>query len=102
MPVTEDDLVGVLQRQIKQRQDSVDAFRKGAREDLAAKEEAEIAVLSGYLPKQLSREEIAAHVQQLIGEHGKEFKAVMPKAARELRGRADGRLVNEVVRELTA
>lgn len=91
----------VLQREIKQRHDSVEAFRKGSREDLAAKEEAEIAILSAYLPQQLTREEIAAHVRQLVDAHGREFKAVMPKAAQELRGRADGRMVNEVVRELT-
>jgi uncharacterized protein YqeY len=101
-PIGEGDYVSVLQREIKQRQDSVEAFRKGSREDLAAKEEAEIGILSAYLPQQLSRDEIAAHVQGLIAQHGREFKAVMPKAAQELRGRADGRLVNEVVRELTA
>jgi uncharacterized protein YqeY len=101
-PIGEGDYVTVVQREIKQRHDSIEAFRKGSREDLAAKEEAELKVLSSYLPQQLSREEIAAHVQALIAQHGREFKAVMPKAAQELRGRADGRLVNEVVRELTA
>jgi uncharacterized protein YqeY len=104
-PVTEDDLVEVLQRQIKQRHDSIAAFRKAGREELASKEESELAILSDLLPahlKQLSRQEIAAQVQALIAQHGREFKAVMPKAAQELRGRADGRLVNEVVRELTA
>jgi uncharacterized protein YqeY len=100
--IGEGDYVTVVQREIKQRQDSIEAFRKGNREDLAAKEEAEIAVLSAYLPQQLSRDEIAEHVRGLVAQHGKEFKAVMPKAAQELRGRADGRLVNEVVRELTA
>jgi uncharacterized protein YqeY len=101
-PVTEEDLLGVVQKEIKQRQDSVEQFRKGNREDLASKEEAEIGVLQGYLPAQLSREAIAEHVKGIIGETGKDFKAVMPRAARDLKGRADGRLVNEVVRELTA
>ena len=101
-PIGEGDYVSVVQREIKQRQDSIEAFRKGNREDLASKEEAEVKVLSAYLPQQLSREEIAEHVRALVEQHGKEFKAVMPKAAQELRGRADGRLVNEVVRELTA
>jgi uncharacterized protein YqeY len=100
--IGEGDYVTVVQREIKQRQDSIDAFRKGAREDLAAKEEAEIKVLSAYLPAQLTRDEIAQHVRNLVEQHGREFKAIMPKAAQELRGRADGRLVNEVVRELTA
>jgi uncharacterized protein YqeY len=101
-PIAEEDLLGVVQKEIKQRQDSIEQFRKGNREDLAAKEEAEIKVLEGYLPDQMSRDEIAQHVTAIIGETGKEFKAVMPRAARELKGRADGRLVNEVVRELTA
>ena len=101
-PVTEEDLLGVVQKEIKQRQDSIDQFRKGNREDLVAKEEGEVEVLRGYLPAQMSREEIATHVQAVIGEIGRDFKAVMPRAARDLKGRADGRLVNEVVRELTA
>jgi uncharacterized protein YqeY len=101
-PVTEEDLFGVVQKEIKQRQDSIEQFRKGNREDLVAKEQGEIAVLSSYLPAQMSRDEIAAHVRGLIGEVGRDFKSVMPRAARDLRGRADGRLINEVVRELTA
>jgi uncharacterized protein len=104
-PVTEDDLVSVVQRQIKQRHDSIAAFRKAGRDELARKEETELRVLSDYLPdhlKQLSRDQIAAHVGKLIDELGRDFKRVMPRAAQELRGRADGRVVNEVVRELTA
>ncbi len=101
-PVTEEDLLGVVQKEIKQRQDSVAQFRRGNREDLVAKEQGEIAVLSAYLPAQMSRDEIAAHVRGLIAEMGRDFKSVMPRAARDLKGRADGRLVNDVVRELTA
>jgi uncharacterized protein YqeY len=101
-PIGEGDYVAVVQREIKQRQDSIEAFRKAGREDLASKEEAEAEVLKAYLPQQLTREEIASHVARLIGELGRDFKRVMPRAAQELRGRADGRLVNEVVRELTA
>jgi uncharacterized protein YqeY len=100
-PVGEEDLLGVVQKEIKQRQDSIEQFTKGNRADLAAKEQAEIEVLTGYLPAQLSREQIAEHVRGVIAELGGEFKTVMPRAARDLKGRADGRLVNEVVRELT-
>jgi uncharacterized protein YqeY len=100
--VTEEDLLGVVQKEIKQRQDSIDQFSKGNRADLVAKEQGEIEVLQGYLPAQMARGEIAAHVQALIGEVGRDFKTVMPRAVRDLKGRADGRLVNEVVRELTA
>jgi uncharacterized protein len=101
-PVTEEDLVRVVEKELKQRQDSIDAFRQGKREDLVAKEEAEVAILKPYLPQQLSRDEIVAHVESLIQRTGKrEFRAIMPLAAQELRGKADGRLVNEVVRSLT-
>ena len=58
-------------------------------------------MLEQYLPARMSRDEIAAHVRGIVGEVGRDFKVVMPRAARELRGRADGREVNEVVRELT-
>ncbi len=101
-PVSEGDLLAVVEREIKQRQDSIEAFRKGGREDLVRKEQSEIDVLSGYLPARMSRDEIAGHVRGLIAEVGRDFKAVMPRAARDLKGRADGRVVNEVVRELTA
>jgi uncharacterized protein YqeY len=100
-PLTEEDLFGLIQKEIKQRQDSVEQFNKGNRADLVAIEEGEIEVLRAYLPAQMSREEIAAHVRGLVAEVGGDFKAVMPRAARDLKGRADGRLVNEVVRELT-
>lgn len=100
-PVSETDLLGVVEKEIKQRQDSIEQFRKGKREDLAAKEQAEFDVLRSYLPAQLTREEIADQVRRLIESRGRDFRAIMLLAARELKGRADGRLVNEVVKELT-
>jgi uncharacterized protein YqeY len=100
-PVTEDDLAAVVERQLKQRRDSIDAFQKAGRQDLVAREQSEVAVLQQYRPPLMSRDEIAAHVRAIVGELGSDFKQVMPRAARELRGRADGREVNEVVRELT-
>lgn len=101
-PLGEGDLLAVVERELKQRQDSIDAFRKGGREDLVAREQAEVAVLQSYLPTRMSRDEIAAHVRGIVAESGTDFKTVMPRAARELRGRADGREVNEVVKELTS
>ena len=100
--VTETDLIGVVQKEIKQRRDSIEAFEKGGRTDLADKERAELAVMEKYLPAQMSREEIAAALEPIIAREGKDFRKVMPLASKEFKGRADGRLVNEVVRELTA
>jgi uncharacterized protein YqeY len=102
-PVTEADLIRVVEKELKQRQDSIEAFRQGNRPDLAAKEQAEIDILQKYLPKQLSRAEIEAYVNDLIARTGKrDFRSIMPTAAQELRGKADGRLVNEVVKSLTS
>lgn len=100
----EDAVMDVLRKQVKQRRDSADEYRKAKRADLAEREEAEIAVLEAYLPQQLSRDEIAAEVRQVIAETGAsgpgDKSKVMPAAMQRLRGRADGRLINEVATEL--
>ncbi len=101
-PVTEDDLFGVVQKEIKQRRDSIEQYEKGNRPDLVAKEQAELEIFQVYLPKQLSREEIVAAIGPIIAREGKDFRKVMPLASKELKGKAEGRLINEVVKELTA
>jgi uncharacterized protein YqeY len=102
-PVTEADLIGVVEKQIKQRREAIELYEKGNRPELAAKEAAEIDVLQAYLPKQLTREEIKTEVQAIIAQLGtKEFPKVMREAATRLKGRAEGRTVSEVVKELTA
>ncbi len=101
-PVTEGDLLSIVEKQIKQRRESVEMYEKGNRPELAAKEKAEIAVLEAYMPKQLSRDDIKREVEGIIAALGtKEFPKVMKEAAGKMRGRADGKLVNEVVKELT-
>jgi uncharacterized protein YqeY len=100
------EALDVLQKQAKQRRESIEEYRKAGRQDLVDREEAEHAIISAYLPAQLSREEIAAEVRTIIAETGASGPAgkakVMPVAMQRLRGRADGRLVNEVVTELLA
>jgi uncharacterized protein len=104
--LTEDDVVGVITREVKTRRESVEAFRKGGREDLAAKEEAEIAILSGYLPEQLDD----ARLQELIAEaitatgaaSARDLGKVMGWLAPRTRGRADGRRVSELVAQALA
>lgn len=87
---------------IKQRNDSVDAFKKGGREDLAEKELSEISILQAYLPKQLSREELETLVAAVIQEVGaagpNDIGKVMKAATAKTAGRADGKLVNEIAR----
>jgi len=99
-PITEEDYVAVVRKELNQRREALEFAKKANRPDLIEKEEAELAMVEEYLPRQLSREEIRLEVEPLVAEHGRDFKKVMPQAAQKLRGRADGRLVNEVVREL--
>jgi len=102
-PIAEGDLLGVLEKQVKQRRESIELFKQGNRLDLVEKETAEIGVLEKYLPKQLTRDEAKAEVEAIIAALGtKEFPKVMREAGTKLKGRADGKLVNEIVRELTA
>lgn len=98
------DILGVVAREIKQRQESILAFQQGNRPDLVAKEEAEMAILKTYLPEQMTRDEIIAAAKQVIQEIGAKGPAdkgkVMPKLIGQLKGKADGRLINEIVTEL--
>ena len=98
---SDDDVAGVLAREVKTRRESVEAFRKGGREDLAAKEEAEIAILADFLPEQLSEAAITALVTEAIEATGasgpRDMGKVMGWLAPRTKGRADGRVVSQVV-----
>ncbi len=98
------DILGIIAKQVKQRQESIASFKQGNRPDLVAQEEAEMAVLNDYLPQQMSREEIIAAAHRVIAEVGAaglgDKGRVMPKLIAQLKGRADGREINEVVTEL--
>ena len=98
------DILGVIAKEVRQRKESIEAFKQGDRPDLAAKEEAEMAVLEQYLPQQMTREEIVAEARKVIDEVGAQGLGdkgkVMPQLIANLKGRADGREINEVVTEL--
>ena len=102
----DDDILGVIAKQARQRQESIVEFQKGARPDLVAEEEAELAILQTYLPQQLTREEIEIEAKQVIDEVGAsglgDIGKVMKPLMARIKGRADGRLANQVVRELLA
>jgi uncharacterized protein YqeY len=99
--LSDDDVTAVLAREVKTRRESVDAFRKGGREDLATKEEAEIAILGEYLPQALADDEIEALVREAIAATGaasaRDLGKVMGWLSPKTRGRADGRKVSEIV-----
>ncbi len=98
------DILGIIAKEARQRQESIDAFRQGNRPDLVAQEEAELAVLKEYLPRQMTREEIIAAARQVIEEVGAQGPGdkgkVMPQLIAQLKGKADGREINAIVTEL--
>jgi uncharacterized protein YqeY len=100
-PLTDDEYLTVLSREVKTRRESVEAFRGGGREDLAAKEEAEIAIIGEYLPDALTEGEIADLVHEGIEATGasspRDMGKVMGWLAPRTRGRADGKRVSELV-----
>ena len=100
-PLSDDEYLAVLSREAKTRRESVEAFRGGGREDLAAKEEAEIAIIGEYLPDALTEDEIAALVREGIVATGassaRDMGKVMGWLAPRTRGRADGKRVSERV-----
>ena len=99
--LSDDEVVGVLTREVKTRRESVEAFRKGGRDDLASKEESEIAILSDYLPAQLDDAALEALVAEGVAATGaqsaRDLGKVMGWLAPKTRGRADGRRVSELV-----
>lgn len=103
-PADDDRVLEVIAREAKRRRESIEAFRRGNREDLVAREEAELAVLNTYLPEQMTRDEIvkaARPVVETVGARGPGDKGrVMSQLMPQLKGKADGREVSDVVDEL--
>ena len=104
--LSEDEVLGVLTREVKTRRESVEAFRSGGREDLAAKEEAEIAILQDYLPDALTEAEIGALVEEAVAATGassaRDLGKVMGWLSPKTRGRADGKVVSGLVAQALA
>ncbi len=101
---TDADILGIIAKEVKRHQESIESFKQGNRHDLVAQEEAELAVLNEYLPQQMTREEIIAEARRVIDEVGavglSDKGKVMPPLIAQLKGRADGREINTVVTEL--
>ena len=98
--------ISVLQKMMKQRKDSLDIYQQQSRADLAQKEEEEMRVIEKFLPKQLTAEELRTELQQIISETGAsspgDMGKVMGAANKKLAGRADGKAISAVVKELLA
>lgn len=101
--ITEEDEVGVLKSAVKNRKESIEMFERGGRQDLVEQETRELEIIHTYLPKQLSSGELELIVGRIIEDLGaassKEFGKVMGVAMRDLKGKADGKLVQEIVKK---
>lgn len=102
--LTDDEVLQVIRQQAKQRRESISEYSLAGRDDLVAIEETQLAVLDEYLPQQLGRDEIAVVVRSVIAETGaqgtRDLGIVMRGSMAQLQNRADGKLVNEVARDL--
>lgn len=99
-----EEVLEVLSREVKKRKEAIEEFKKGNRQDLVSKEENELKILMDYLPSQLSEEEIRGLLQEALSSFDPQEKIdlgkIMAKVMPQIKGRADGRLVNQVAREL--
>ena len=102
--VDDNKILEIIAKEVKTRNDSLEDFQKGGREDLVEQAKQEIAILSEYLPKQLTKEELKEKIMNIINEIGvtsiKDMGAVMKEAKAQIGTAADGKSINEVVREL--
>lgn len=101
--LSDEEIIEVIQRYAKQRKEAIKQYKDAKREDLAQKEEQELEIVSKFLPKQLSEEEIVKIVEQVIKETGassmRDMGKVMKMVMEKVKGRADGSLVSKIVKE---
>jgi uncharacterized protein YqeY len=102
--LTDGDILGVVAKEIKQREESIAAYKAGNRQDLVDKEAAEMAFLKAYMPQQLTRDEVVAEVQKIMAEVGAKAPSdkgkVMSRLVAKLKGKADGKMMNDIVTDL--
>src|SRR3989339_1071853 len=95
----DDDVLSVIKKELKKRQDSLQSFRSAGREDLAAREEAEILVLQKYMPAMISEEELDKIIDSVISQGQNNFGLVMKEVVTQTKGRADGKIIQEKVKQ---
>lgn len=100
VPLTDDDVVDVLRRESKKRNDAIALYTQGKRIDLADKESRELALIKGYLPASMDRAEVERVVEAIIKSGATDFGMVMRETMKQLKGKAEGALVSEVVKSL--
>ena len=97
--LTDDEVVAVLQKEAKRRKEAVELFRQGKRDDLVNKEEADLAVIYAYIPKELSTVELEKIVADLRAKGFADFNALMRETMKVAKGRADGKAVGDVIKK---
>ncbi len=99
--LTDDNIVGIIKRSVKKRNESIEMFEKAGRTDLVESEKQELAILMEYMPEQMTKEQVEQIVNEVINEVGADanFGQVMKQVMAKVKGQADGKLVSEVVRE---
>ena len=102
--LSDEDVIKIIQKQIKQREDSIEQYKKANRDDLIEKEQKEIDIYKTYLPKQLNDDELQSEVENIIKETGatsmKDMGKVMGIASKKLAGKADGKRISAIVKSL--
>ncbi|OGZ53581.1 MAG: hypothetical protein A3B25_00565 [Candidatus Ryanbacteria bacterium RIFCSPLOWO2_01_FULL_48_26] len=99
--LVDEEVSQVIQKEFKKRREAIRLFKTGGREDLVASEEAELAIIEAYIPKQLDQDEIRAVIDKLVSRGFADFNSLMKEAMKEMKGKADGKLVTELVKERT-
>lgn len=97
--LSDDDVLQTVSRAIKQRREAADQMREGGRDELAAREEAQAAILQAYLPEPFTEDEVRVMIREIVADGGDQMGAVMGRLMPRLRGRFDGREANRLVRE---
>jgi len=98
--LSDEEVVLILEKEAKQRRDSIEQFKKGGREELAKKEELELSIIEGFLPEKLSEDEVREKVQEIVEKsENKDFGRLMGAAMAELKGKADGATVQKILNE---
>ncbi len=104
--LTEEEVVEILAKEAKKRKEAAEIFDKGGRNDLAEKEKKELEIVQKYLPEQLSEAEVEKIVKAIVEKSGvkdiKEFGRLMGEVMKELKGKADAKLVGEIIKKLLA
>jgi uncharacterized protein YqeY len=102
--LSDEDIIKIIQKQVKQRNDSIEQYKEANRDDLVQKEQEEISFYEVYLPKQLSDEELKSALNEIIKEVGatslKDMGKIMGIATKKLSGKADGKRINETVKKI--